>query len=76
MSAPVESKVTAATIAAALTTFVLWLLAEYVFDADVPTAVAGIVAVVVPGVVTFIAGYSAKHTRRPDLGETGRTDLV
>lgn len=68
----VEVKVTAATVAAALTTFVLWLLAKYVFGADVPDAVAGVVALAVPGAVTFLAGYLARHTVRPDLGEVER----
>lgn len=63
----IETKVTAATIASAATTFVLWLLAKYVFGADVPDAVAGLVALLVPAAVTFGAGYAARHTPRPDL---------
>lgn len=71
----IETKVTVAAIAAAVTTFVLWLLATYVFGGDVPAPVAGLIAVVVPGGVTFAAGYRAKHTPRPaDSSTTTRTD--
>lgn len=62
-----EAKVTAATAASASIAFVLWLLSTYIFHADVPQAVQGIVAVVVPALVTFVAGWAARHTDRPDL---------
>lgn len=64
----IEKKVTAATAASASITFVLWVLSHFVFGAEVPDAVAGIVAVVVPAIVTFVAGYVTRHTNRPDLG--------
>jgi uncharacterized membrane protein YfcA len=69
---PIETKVTAATIAAAATTFALWLLSTYVFAGDVPAPVAGLVAVAVPGAVTFAAGYSARHTHRPGATHPAR----
>jgi len=67
MARPIESKVTAATLATAITALVLWLLGEYAFDGDVPEAVAGVVVTVVPAVAAFIAGWWTKHTPRPDL---------
>lgn len=66
-SAPVETKVTAATITAAVVPFVLWLLAEYAFpDDEVPAPVTGVVVLLVTGLATFFAGYSARHTPRTD----------
>lgn len=60
----VERKVAASTFAAASTGLVLWVLATYVFGAEVPEPVAAFVAAVVPAVVTFIAGYAVRHTDR------------
>lgn len=60
-----ETKVKAATAASSATTFVLWVLATYVFHGDVPQVLAGIIALVVPGLVTWLAGYRAAHTPRP-----------
>lgn len=67
MSAPVETKVSAATVGAVASGFVVWLLGTYVFHADVPLPVTALVAVAVPGVVTFAAGWLAPHTPRRDL---------
>ncbi len=65
---PVETKVTAATTAAVLSSLVVWALDEYAFPADtVPGVVEAAVVLLVTGAVTFLAGYMAKHTRRPDL---------
>jgi hypothetical protein len=56
-------KVVAASTTAAVTAFVLWLLGEYVFpERAVPEAVEGLVLVVVPGVVAFVAGYVTKRS--------------
>jgi hypothetical protein len=64
----VEPKVKAATIAssatAAVLPFVLWLLAVYVFDGEVPLPVQGVVGSVVTGALTFAAGYWARHVDR------------
>ena len=56
-----EKKVTAATLAAAVTTIVIWILRA--FDIEVPAEVAVAISTVVVG----IAGYLAPHTHRPDL---------
>jgi hypothetical protein len=56
-----EKKVTAATLAAAVTTIVIWILR--LFDIEVPAEVA----LAISTVVVAIAGYLAPHTHRPDL---------
>lgn len=55
-------KVVAATTVAAVTTFVLWVLNEYVFSGDVPAPVAGLVALIVPAALTFAAGYITRRS--------------
>ena len=62
---PVEKKVQASTAAAAVSGLALWALGHYVFKTGVPDVVASWVYVLVPGVITFGAGYLAKHTPRP-----------
>lgn len=66
-SGPVEAKVKAATAAAVVTAFVLWLLSRYVFRGEVPAPVEGVVTLAVIGAATWLASYFAKHTPRPDL---------
>lgn len=61
-----EPKVKAATAASASTAFVLWVLGTYVFQSDVPQPVSGLVAVIVPALVTFVAGYVAPVANRSD----------
>ena len=63
--AAVETKVQASTAAAAVSGLALWALGHYVFKTGVPDVVASWVYVLVPGVITFAAGYLAKHTPRP-----------
>jgi hypothetical protein len=63
--AQVETKVQASTAVAAVSGLALWALGKYVFKGDVPDVVASWVYVLVPGVLTFAAGYLAKHTPRP-----------
>ena len=65
MAAPVETKVQASTAVAAVSGLALWALGRYVFKGDVPDVVASWIYVIVPGVLTFAAGYLAKHTPRP-----------
>lgn len=65
--APVERKVQASTAAAAVSGLALWVLGRYIFKGSVPDVVASWVYVLVPSVVTFMAGYAAKHTDRPLL---------
>jgi hypothetical protein len=75
MNYPIETKVSAATIAAAVSGLVLWALQSYVFKGELPAPVAAAVQVIVPAVVTFAAGYLAPHTPRPDL-QDGPVDVV
>ena len=65
MAAVVERKVQASAAAAAASGLALWALGHYVFKAGVPDVVASWTYVIVPGVITFAAGYLAKHTPRP-----------
>ena len=57
-----EKKVTAATLAAAVVTIVVWIL-HSAAHVDIPPEVAAALATVLVGV----AGYLAPHTHRPDL---------
>jgi uncharacterized membrane protein YjjP (DUF1212 family) len=57
-----EKKVTAATLAAAITTIVVWIL-HSAAHVDIPPEVSAAIATVLVGV----AGYLAPHTNRPDL---------
>ena len=65
MAAPVETKVKASTAAAALSGLALWALGRYIFKAAVPDVVASWVYTIVPALITFGAGYVARHTNRP-----------
>jgi hypothetical protein len=66
MAVPVETKVKASTAAAAVSGLALWAIGRYVFKGGaVPDVVASWVYVIVPSVITFAAGYLAKHTPRP-----------
>jgi hypothetical protein len=65
MAAPVETKVQASTAAAAVSGLALWALGHYVLKGGVPDVVASWVYVIVPAVITFAAGYFARHTPRP-----------
>ena len=65
MAAPVETKVQASTAAAAVSGLALYALGHYVFKTGVPDVVASWIYVLVPGALTFAAGYLAKHTARP-----------
>ena len=67
MAAPAETKVQASTAVAAVSGLALWALGRYVFKGDVPDVVASWIYVIVPGVLTFAAGYLAKHTPRPSV---------
>lgn len=64
MAAPVETKVQASTAAAAVSGLALWALGHYAFKGSVPDVVASWTYVIVPGVLTFAAGYLARHTSR------------
>jgi hypothetical protein len=66
MAGPVERKVQASMGAAAVSGLALWALGHYVFKGGVPDVVTSWVYVLVPAVLTFAAGYLARHTPRPD----------
>ena len=65
MNAPIETKVKASTAASALAGLALWALGRYVFKGSVPDVVASWTYAIIPAVITFGAGYLAKHTDRP-----------
>jgi arginine exporter protein ArgO len=67
----VEAKVWAATAAAAVTAFIVWLADTYLFvegsaggDA-VPEPVETFIQIAVVAGFTFLGGYMARHTSRP-----------
>jgi hypothetical protein len=64
-AAPVERKVQASTAVAGVSGLTLWALGTWVFKGDVPDAVTAFVYLAVPAVLTFAAGYLARHTPRP-----------
>jgi hypothetical protein len=64
---PVERKVQASTAAAAVSGLALYVLGRYVFKGSVPDVVASWVYAIIPGLITFTAGYLARHTPRPPL---------
>ncbi len=71
-SAPIESKVTAASAGAAVSGLILWALAHWVFDGDnPPEVVVFVTTLLVPAVVTFVAGYASPHTPRADPDALG-----
>lgn len=72
-TAPVETKVKAATAAGAgsaavITPFVIWVVDALAFNGDaapdVPLPVVGVIGLVVTGVSAFVAGYWARHSPR------------
>jgi hypothetical protein len=65
MAGQVETKVQASTAVAAVSGLALYALGRYVFKGDVPDVVASWIYFLVPGLLTFAAGYLAKHTPRP-----------
>jgi hypothetical protein len=67
-TAPVETKVTVAAVAAATAGFVMWALDQWVFRGSTPDAVRILVYVLVPGLASFAAGWSARHTYRQAPG--------
>jgi hypothetical protein len=65
-SGPVETKVSAATVAAVVSAFVVWVLRTYVFKGDVPPEVEAFATIAVVGATTFAAGWLSPHTPRRD----------
>jgi hypothetical protein len=65
---PVEVKVQAASLAAAVSGAVLWALSVYAFKGStVPPGLVSLVDLAVPAILAAAAGYMAPHTPRPDL---------
>jgi hypothetical protein len=58
-----EKKVTAATLAGAIATIIVWVL--HLLGVDMPAEVAAAITTV----LAAVAGYMAPHTHRPDLAE-------
>lgn len=71
-NAPVETKVKAATGAALMAGVAIALLNWAVGDSQLmgslPSWVQAAAAVVVPPLVTFLSGWKADHSPRPDTG--------
>lgn len=71
---PVETKVTAATVASTLTGLIVMLLGTIAFGGGaVPALIVSVVGALVTGAVTFGAGWVARHTPRPLDADTGST---
>jgi hypothetical protein len=72
-NAPIETKVKAATSAAFLVGLVIALLNWGVGDSSLmgslPAWAQTLITLVVPPVVTFLSGWQAQHTPRPDTGD-------
>lgn len=63
--APVERKVTAASVGAAITGLILWGLTRWI--GDVPEPAAELVTIVGGAAGAWVAGWATRHTARPDL---------
>ncbi|MFF1597698.1 hypothetical protein ACFVYV_09400 [Streptomyces mirabilis] len=57
----ISGKVTASTVAASVTTVISGILAPHVFTHGVPSDVRGLIEGGATAVITFVAGYLAKH---------------
>jgi hypothetical protein len=72
-NAPVELKVKAATGAAffvgALVAFLNWAVGDSQLMSAMPAWSQVVVMLVVPPLVTFLSGWQAQHTPRPDSGD-------
>lgn len=60
----VETKVTAASLAAAVSGAIVWALSTFVFHGVVPEGVQTIIDIVIPAGLAFASGWVAKHTPR------------
>lgn len=72
-SAPVETKVKAATGAAFLVglivAFLNWAVGDSQLMGSLPSWAQTLAVLVVPPLVTFWSSWQAKHTPRPDYGD-------
>lgn len=71
-SAPVETKVKAATSAAFLVgvgvALLNWAVGDSHLMGSLPGWAQSLAAVIVPPLITFLSGWKAQHTPRPDMG--------
>jgi hypothetical protein len=71
----IETKVTWSTIATLAASIAVVLLNAYAADSSlipgVPAWLQGVLILIVPTLVTFLSGYTAPHTARPDLPKRG-----
>jgi hypothetical protein len=72
-SAPVEKKVVASTAAAflvgAVVAFLNWSVGNSQLLGSLPSWAQVLAAFAVPPLVTFLSGWQAQHTPRPDTGD-------
>lgn len=78
-NAPVEAKVKAATGASffvgAAAAFLNWAVGDSQLLGTLPPWVQILVMLAVPPVVTFLSGWQAQHTPRPDTGDVLTPDV-
>lgn len=71
-TAPVETKVQAATGAAVFVgigiALLNWAVGDSQLMGSLPSWAQALVTVVVPPLITFLSGWKAPHTPRPDTG--------
>jgi hypothetical protein len=72
-SAPIEAKVKAATSAAFFVGFAVaflnWAVGDSQLMGSLPPWAQALATLVIPPLVTFLGGWQAKHTPRPDMGD-------
>lgn len=72
-NAPVELKVKAATAAAffvgAFVAFLNWAVGDSQLMSTLPAWSQVLIMLAVPPLVTFLSGWQAQHTPRPDTGD-------
>lgn len=72
MPTPVEAKVKAATGAAVLVgagiALLNWAVGDSQLMGSLPSWAQALATIVVPPLVTFLSGWKAQHTPRPDSG--------
>ena len=71
--AKVETKVTAASVGALAAGVVLAVITAFLGEPDafgaLPDPVVFLLVAALPPVATFLSGYAAPHTSRPEVGE-------
>ena len=61
---PGDSVTKSVTIANSVTIFILWLLQKYVFKADVPAAVQGVVVIFASGLVSYGSSFFLYYKKK------------